>query len=141
MAVGLSVLLKAVLNMAWTLVQCLWIGRPRWWCLFLGRGTGGCAPTSGGSHTSDFDSIVESQIQKEQCRFCPVHGTLDQLYNNFNKGLCTKKRSNVEQKIIPRRKISKLTQTLKGGRQGAEVKVGKALNYCNMEICGEHEVV
>ncbi|KAK3538920.1 hypothetical protein QTP86_022746 [Hemibagrus guttatus] len=32
--------------------QCLWTGRPGWWSLFLRRGTGGCVPTIGGSHSS-----------------------------------------------------------------------------------------
>ena len=31
--------------------QCLWIGRLRWWSIFLIRGTGGCVPTIGGSHS------------------------------------------------------------------------------------------
>ena len=34
--------------------QCLWIGRLGWWSLFLRRGTGGCVPTIGGSHSSAF---------------------------------------------------------------------------------------
>ena len=34
--------------------QCPWIGRLGWWSLFLRRGTGGCVPTIGGSHSSAF---------------------------------------------------------------------------------------
>lgn len=32
--------------------QCLCNGRPGWWSLFSRRGTGGCVPTTGGSHSS-----------------------------------------------------------------------------------------
>ena len=65
--------------------QCRWIGRPRWWSLFLRRETGSCFPI-GGSHSSA--SLARSiqgysasaVIPEEQCDFPPGRGTVEQLY-------------------------------------------------------------
>ena len=62
-------------------------GRLGWWSPYSKRGTGGCVPTIGGSHSSAsrvlerrIQPIVEPQIQEEQCGFRPGRRTLDQLY-------------------------------------------------------------
>ncbi len=44
--------LTRLCNIAWRSGQYLWDGRSGWWSLSSRRGTGGCAPTTGGSHFS-----------------------------------------------------------------------------------------
>ena len=62
-----------------------------WWSPSLKRGTGGCVPTTGGSHSSAslvrsgvlerrIRRIVDSRFQEVQCGFRPGHETVDQLY-------------------------------------------------------------
>ncbi|KAK3517180.1 hypothetical protein QTP70_000775 [Hemibagrus guttatus] len=46
--------------------QCLWTGRPGWWSLFLRRGTGGCVPTIGESHSSASQWPAPSTVRELQ---------------------------------------------------------------------------